>query len=65
MVVGAFRGWVRIVSGPRRSRASQLIRGVRQTENEASWWEREAAGGSDPMGLQHSADGCSPNGQDR
>ncbi len=31
MVVGAFRGWVRIVRGTRRSRASQLIRGVGRT----------------------------------
>ncbi len=32
MVLGAFRGWVRIVRGGARSRASQLIRGVRPTK---------------------------------
>ncbi len=31
MVVGAFRGQVHIVRGSARSRASQLIRGVRPT----------------------------------
>ncbi len=31
MVVGAFRGWVRIVRGGAGSRASQLIRGVLRT----------------------------------
>ncbi len=31
MVFGAFRGWVRIVRGGARSRASQLIRGVLRT----------------------------------
>ncbi len=31
MVLGAFRGWVRIVRGGTRLRASQLIRGVRPT----------------------------------
>ncbi len=36
MVLGAFRGWVRIVSGPGRSRASQLIRGVRPTHGMTS-----------------------------
>ncbi len=35
MVPGAFRGWVRIVRGGARSRASQLIRGVGRT-----WTER-------------------------
>ena len=30
MVGGAFRGWVDTVSGPRRSRPSQIIRGVRR-----------------------------------
>ncbi len=32
MVLGAFRGRVRIMDGTRRSRASQLIRGVRRTK---------------------------------
>ncbi len=31
MVLGAFRGWVRIVRGGAGARASQLIRGVRRT----------------------------------
>ncbi len=30
MVLGAFRGWVRIVRGGAGMRASQLIRGVRR-----------------------------------
>jgi len=34
VIVGAFRGRVVIVSGSRRSRPSQLIRGVRQTREE-------------------------------
>ncbi len=32
MVLGAFRGWVRIVRGGAGVRASQLIRGVRPTK---------------------------------
>ncbi len=32
MVLGVFRGWVRIVRGGARYRASQLIRGVRPTK---------------------------------
>ncbi len=37
MVLGAFRGWVRIVRGGSRSRASQLIRGVLRTGWTAVW----------------------------
>ncbi len=39
MVLGAFRGRVRIVRGRARSRASQLIRGVRRTMFRAWRWE--------------------------
>ncbi len=42
MVPGAFRGWVRIVRGGARSRASQLIRGVRRT-NGGTWRTTVAA----------------------